>query len=183
MSSEPFVNLSEHFTRLAETGVAPVSDWVGVSLTEIRALEQFFGLSFPVIYIQFLAKCGRSAGQLAGWRALYFDDLKEIAEEFSFAQTLMGAATLPEKALIIAEQQNVFDYFLCAGDPNPPVYRLNLATTEAKQPRLLCASFSDYFAQLIDQAATQTGQLKPFFVDECGNLVDDDLVKLAPSVD
>lgn len=106
--------------------VASVRDLVGVCDREIQALELRLGLTFPASYKQFLRLCGRSAGHISPWVALYFDDLVEIREEFfeRLAQAMLPL-DLSSDVLIIAQAEEVFDFIYCDGTEDPPVYRIN----------------------------------------------------------
>lgn len=116
--------------------VANERDLVGVCDKEIQALERRLGLSFPDSYKQFLHLCGRSAGHISPWVALYFDDLMEIREEF-FERLAQAALplNLSSDVLIIAQAEEVFDFLYCDGSDDPPVYRINF---QAQPPTLMC---------------------------------------------
>lgn len=176
-----------HFQQLtelmSELGVAQSQDLVGVPLSEIKNMEAFFGLRFPASYVHFLHRCGRSAGHLAGWAAIYFDDLKEIAEEFEFHKTMISSELLlPSDGLLIAHYNQSFDYMICDGASEPTIYRITFDDLGAHCERF-ANSHTDYLEAMIRKAATEKGKVEPFFIDECGNMMRDDLTSHAPAVD
>ena len=171
---------------MAKQNIAQSSDLVGVSYTEIQAMQAYFQVEFPVIYKEFLSRCGRSAGHLAGWSAIYFDDLKEIAEEFQFCLAAINTQKpcnnpLPQKALLIAHYENHFDYIICDAK-TPEVYRISFCN-DRTQVSQFSQCFSTYMESMINAAASSNDQVAPFFIDECGNMIKDDLQIEAPVVD
>jgi hypothetical protein len=156
-----------HLTHLMEhRGIARRADLVGVSDAEIQRLEQYFGVTFPASYRQFLGAFGRSAGLLSPWMAIYFDDLKEIREQFL---GLLAADNfqyqLPENALLIANWESVFDFIICDDNANPAVYRFDLFQSDAAHYRLYANCFSRYLENLIENADSDILP-KDFFADE-----------------
>lgn len=171
---------------MAQQNIAQHCDLVGVSATEIKAMQSHFNVEFPASYCEFLRLCGRSAGHLAGWSAIYFDDLKEIAEEFEFCLTAVNqnkliSNPLPDKALLIAHYENHFDYIIC-DTKNPEVYRISFCEDHT-QVSQFSKCFNDYIESMIHAVATSNSQVAPFFIDECGNMIKDDLQIEAPMVD
>lgn len=163
--------------------IAQSNDLVGVPLSEIKAMEAYFDVKFPALYVQFLFTCGRSAGRLADWTAIYFDDLKEIAEEYSFqADAQSSAHQFNANALIIAHYGTYFDYIHCNGEADPEVYRIDFSLKD-DEPTLLSNSLALYFKSMIMQAIDNKGNVEPFYIDECGNWQADDLISEAPSVE
>lgn len=135
--------------------VAKPSDFVGVPLAEVRSMERHFAVKFPAIYVQFLHHCGRSAGFLSGWWSIYFDDLKEIAQDFADISKAREAVTeLPPNGVFIANQGLVFDYLLCNGEHDPAVWRVDFSNSN-----LVCeeyaASYSDYLETFIRSATAK----------------------------
>jgi hypothetical protein len=176
-----------HFQQLTELmstlGVAQNEDLVGVPLPEIQAMEAFFGLRFPVSYVHFLHRCGRSAGHLSGWAAIYFDDLKEIAEEFEFHKTMLNSELLlPGNGLLIAHYNQSFDYMICDGTAEPAIYRITFCDGNAHCERF-AKTHADYLEAMIRRAGKEKGRIEPFFIDDCGNMMKDDLTTLAPVVE
>ncbi|MCR6650706.1 MAG: SMI1/KNR4 family protein [Cellvibrionaceae bacterium] len=155
-----------HLTSLMEhRGVARKSELVGVSDTEVRSLEHYFGLSFPSSYRQFLRSFGRSAGFLSPWMAIYFDDLKEIRDQFDCLVAADGLHfNLPAKTLLIANWESVFDFIVCDGQENPPVYRIDLYKVDHSQFRVYAQSFGEYLENLI--TTTDTNALPSDFFEE-----------------
>ena len=143
------MNIHRIVQLMQERQVASRKDLVGVSLTEIQTLQQHLGIKFPTSYSQFLQAFGRSAGLLSPWRAIYFDDLLEIREEFETRLTQLAKPfDLPSEALIIAQAEELFDYLFCDGSEDPPVYRIKLLPDSAFCER--CApAFSDYLEALV----------------------------------
>jgi hypothetical protein len=141
-----------HLTRLMEhRGIARKTDLVGVSDREIQALERLWGLRFPEVYRQFLREFGRSAGKLSPWLAIYFDDLKEIKEQFLGLVALESSQLiLPQDALLIANWESVFDFIRCNGLDDPQVFRVDLYSAQRYKIRLYAHSFSDYLENLIE---------------------------------
>jgi hypothetical protein len=155
-----------HLTRLMEhRGVAQKSELVGVSDEEIRSLELYFGLTFPSSYREFLRSFGRSAGFLSPWMAIYFDDLKEIRDQFECLVAADGLRfSLPAKTLLIANWESVFDFIVCTDQDNPQVYRLDLYQTDSSHFRVYAKSFGEYLENLI--ATTDTNALPSDFFEE-----------------
>ncbi|WP_054114017.1 SMI1/KNR4 family protein [Marinagarivorans algicola] len=167
--------------------IAQLGDFVGVPSTEIQAMELHFNLQFPTAYRAFLGACGRSAGHLAGWSSIYFDDLKEIAEEFDFHWTTFKSgqpcadSPLPPQALLIAHYDSHFDYLICDAS-DTAIYRLSFNDT-CISTYTFSDSFETYMESMILAAADSSGQIAPFFIDECGNMIKDDLCIIAPEVE
>ena len=169
---------------MSQLGVAQAKDLVGVPLADIRALENYFGLKFPACYVQFLHKCGRSAGHLAGWAAMYFDDLKEIAEEFEFHTTLTNVALpLPDPGLLIAHYGQYFDYLVCDGSAEPAIFRITFDPKDGAQCERFADNYGHYLEAIIRKAGREKSSIEPFFIDECGNMVYDDMTAKAPTAD
>jgi hypothetical protein len=164
-----------HLTCLMENrGVADKSELVGVSDTEIRSLENYFGLTFPSSYRQFLRSFGRSAGFLSPWMAIYFDDLKEIRDQFD---CLVAAdalpCNLPAKTLLIANWESVFDFIVCDGRDDPPVYRVDLYKSDRSQFRVYSKSYSAYLENLITTTDTNALPSDLFEEQEALDLLND----------
>lgn len=135
---------------MTQTGIAKPSDLIGVSAEEIRKLEAFFQVRFPAAYRAYLRSFGRSAGLLTPWMAVYFDDLKEIREEFHAQNTcLPRALKLPDNALLIAHCEHIFDLIPCEKGDDPPVYRTDLSSEATVKPVIFAECFSQYLEQLI----------------------------------
>jgi hypothetical protein len=149
----------EQMLRLMEEhDVARHSDLVGVSPREIRQLEQRFGLEFPAAYQQFLLTCGRSAGYLSTWMAIYFDDLLEIREEFErITAEHFPDITLPPEALLIAHWDCRFDWIICDGSDDPPVYRMDLQLDSGAYCQACASTFSAYIEALIRNNEAEKG--------------------------
>lgn len=151
------IDVSQLTNLMENRGVAHKSDLVGVSEAEILDLEKHFALVFPRAYRQFLRNFGRSAGFLSPWMAIYFDDLKEIRDQFD---CLLAADnhpfTLPEKALLIGNWESVFDYLLCDGRDDPEVYRIDLYQAELLHGRVYARSYSAYLENLVKTADTHS---------------------------
>lgn len=150
------IDVSQLTNLMENRGVAHKSDLVGVSEAEMGELEKHFGLTFPRTYRQFLRSFGRSAGFLSPWMAIYFDDLKEIREQFD---CLIAADRhpfiLPERALLIGNWESIFDYLVCDGSDDPEVHRIDLYQAELVYGRVYAKSYSAYLENLIKTADTQ----------------------------
>lgn len=140
---------------MEERGVASNQDLVGVSEQEIQTLEQHFGVEFPKAYRQYLSSFGRSAGYLSPWMAIYFDDLKEIRETFELYVEQGFSFKLPAGALIIANFENTFDFFICKGSHDPAVYRVDFRQ-ENPSAKKFAPSFSYYLDNLVKISDTST---------------------------
>jgi hypothetical protein len=167
------IDVSQLTNLMEHRGVAHKSDLVGVSEAQILDLEKYFGLHFPRTYRQFLRHFGRSAGLLSPWMAIYFDDLKEIREQFN---CLIAADrhpfALPDKALLIGNWESVFDYLLCDGTDDPEVHRIDLYQTDLLQGRVYAKSYSAYLENLIKTADTHSLP-SDLFDDEMLGVLDD----------
>lgn len=163
-----------HLTCLMENrGVAHKSELVGVCDTEIQSMEKYFGLTFPACYRQFLRSFGRSAGFLSPWMAIYFDDLKEIRDQFEcLAAASALSFQLPPNSLLIGNWESVFDFLVCQNDDDPPVYRIDLYQTERSNLRIYSPHYSEYLENLIN--TTDPNALPgDFFEDEVLDSVGD----------
>ncbi|MBC6907228.1 SMI1/KNR4 family protein [Saccharophagus sp. K07] len=163
-----------HLTRLMENrGVARKSELIGVSDAEIQSLENHFSLTFPASYREFLRSFGRSAGFLSPWMAIYFDDLKEIREQFD---CLVAAGNLkfhlPENALLIANWESVFDFIVCNETADPPVYRIDIYQTDRANLRIYAESYSEYLQNMIE-TADASALPSDFFEDETVEALND----------
>lgn|GEM_PF-1916281 len=165
-----------HLTNLMESrGIARKSDLVGVSEAQILNLEKYFTLSFPRTYREFLRNFGRSAGLLSPWMAIYFDDLKEIRDQFDCLIAADGHSfTLPEKALLIGNWESVFDYLVCDGRDDPEVYRVDLYQAEVPHARLYAKSYSAYLENMI-KTADISALPADLLEDEALSLIDDSI--------
>lgn len=147
------INITELTQLMASLGVAKNSDLVGVTEKDIQSLERHFGLQLPLSYRTFLRHMGRSAGQLSPWMAIYFDDLKEIREQFDLLNATLDAPTaLPAKALIIANWESVFDFLVCSDNSDPEVLRLDLCHEGGPYLKSYAPSLSVYLTNLARSA-------------------------------
>ena len=151
--------IGELFALMHDLKVAKPSDLVGVPLAEVRDMERFFAVKFPAVYVQFLHRCGRSAGFLAGWWSIYFDDLKEVASDFEqISATRAPATALPKGGVFIANQGLVFDYLLCNSEPDPAVWRVDFSHSV-----LVCeeyaSSYTEYLESFIRSATARAVSL------------------------
>lgn len=163
-----------HLTCLMEhRGVAKKSELVGVADSAIRTLENYFGLTFPASYREFLRSFGRSAGFLSPWMAIYFDDLKEIRDQFDCLVAANDLPfNLPAQTLLIANWESVFDFVVCDGRDDPPVYRIDLYQTDRSNFRVYSKSYSEYLENLIKTADTNALP-SDFFEDEALDTLND----------
>lgn len=138
--------IGDLFSLMHDLKVAKPNDFVGVPLSEVRAMERYFSVKFPAVYVQFLHRCGRSAGYLSGWWSIYFDDLKEIANDFAQTSEKRELATaLPEKGIFIANQGLVFDYLICNGESDPAVWRVDYSTTH-----VVCEEYATRYSEYLE---------------------------------
>lgn len=147
------IHIPELIQLMSDLGVAQSRDLVGVSEQEIAALEKHFGIKLPQSYHLFLRNMGRSAGYLSPWMAIYFDDLKEIREQFDLLNaTLAAPVTLPGRSVVIANWESVFDYMVCAGNDDPAVTRVELCNSDGPREKIYAASYSEYLGNLVRSA-------------------------------
>lgn len=159
-----------------DLGVAQKQDLIGVSDCQITELEAFFDLRFPTAYRKYLLAFGRSAGYLSPWLAIYFDDLKEIREQFELLNiTHNNAARLPQDTLLIANWESVFDYLICDGAEDPIVYRLDLCGAQGPSSRRYASCFSEYLEKLV--RSTDTAGLPQDFFEEQSDEGHEDLIR------
>lgn len=150
------INITEITQLMASLGVAKSSDLIGVTEKDIQSLEEYLGAPVPLSYQEFLRHMGRSAGYLSPWMAIYFDDLKEIREQFDLLNaTLATPATLPPYALIIANWESVFDFFICNGNNDPEILRIDLCHESGPHQKSYAPSYSQYLENLVRSANTQ----------------------------
>ena len=145
--------------KMQELGIATRAELVGVPNAEILALENQWSIKVPRAYRQFLLRCGRSAGYLSPWAALYFDDLKEIrdAYECQWSQRASPATpTLPTPGhcLFIAHHEQTFDYLNPGRSADPEVWRVCF-NDAPPTVTLVAASFSRYLNSQIEASAVQ----------------------------
>ena len=121
------VNIHRIVQLMQEHQVASSQDLVGVAAPEILHMQKRLNIQFPLSYRLFLQNFGRSAGGLSPWRAIYFDDLIEIREDFNERLARLNQPfEVPAEALVIAQAEDLFDYLFCDGSEDPPVYRISL---------------------------------------------------------
>src|SRR5690606_18240639 len=112
-------------------------------------------------------------GLLSPWMAIYFDDLKEIRDQFD---CLIAASALPfnlpAKALLIANWESVFDFIVCDGRADPPVYRVDLYQSDRSNFRVYAKSYSAYLENLI-QTADINALPSDFFEDDAVEALND----------
>jgi hypothetical protein len=143
---------------MQEHQVARHQDLVGVSASEINQMQQRLGIQFPTSYTLFLKSFGRSAGILSPWKAIYFDDLTEIREEFNERLAYLNPPfEVPSETLVIAQAEDIFDYLFCDGHEDPPVYRIMLLPESAFcEP---CAPSFTAYLELLVLASSRDGWL------------------------
>lgn len=171
------MNIQQCVTLMAELKVAESCDLVGVSEQEVTSLEAYFGLRFPEAYRQYLLTFGRSAGYLSPWMAFYFDDLKEIRDQFDLLNIAQNnPVTLPEKNLLIANWESIFDFLVCDGQDNPPVFRVDLFDDGGASCRCYAPSFSEYLEKVV-RSTDHGGLPQDFFDRQFDESMADDLIK------
>lgn len=150
------ININEITQLMASLGVATGADLVGVTEKDVQSLETYFGLQLPASYRDFLLHMGRSAGYLSPWMAIYFDDLKEIREQFDLLNaTLATPIMLPANALIIANWESVFDFMVCTERDDPQVLRVDLCHESGPCIKNYSPSYTEYLTNLVRSANTQ----------------------------
>lgn len=158
-------NIQKCVNLMAQLNVAQPRDLVGVSEQEIQTLESHFGLRFPRVYRDYLLTFGRSAGFLSPWMAFYFDDLKEIRDQFDLLNIAHNSPVkLPERSLLIANWESVFDFILCDAEDDPTVFRLDLFNDGGVSSRQYAPSFGKYLEKVVQ--STESGGLPQDFFDQ-----------------
>lgn len=152
--------------KMQELGVATGAELVGVPAREILALEQQWSLRLPRAYRDFLLRCGRSAGYLSPWTALYFDDLKEIRDAYACqwcqrASPATPALPSPDTALFIAYDHLTFDYLVPDRSADPEVWRVRFGETPPTVT-LVASSFSRYLTAQIEASGAQVPSQRDF---------------------
>lgn len=112
--------------KIVQAGLATEETLVGCSEAEIHELARTFKLRLPKIYVDYLRRMGKQAGDFLGECIRTYPGLLQYARQK--AETLLEARTsyrLPDTAFVFVERYGCqFFYFdTASGDDNPPVYR------------------------------------------------------------
>lgn len=138
--------------KMQKRGIAAHGDLVGVCDKEIAQLESELNISLPASYRHFMRSMGRSAGFLSPWMALYFDDLKEIQQQFQQLNAqLSNPLQLTQSTLLIAQCEHYFDAIDC-NQSDPEILRMDLSDNTGKQAQVIAESFVQYLDILIDNS-------------------------------
>lgn len=169
------VDVQKLVNLMIEKGLAKSSELIGVSSQEMQSLEHFFSLEFPFAYRLFLSHFGRSAGFLSPWMAIYYDDLKEIRENFdNLNRNRLIKFSLPKAALLIANCESTFDFLLCDEGEDPSVYRLELGGQGDIKAQLYAQCFSSYLENLI--LTSEHGEMPEELILDDGFIPLDDVI-------
>ncbi|WP_169788022.1 SMI1/KNR4 family protein [Caldimonas brevitalea] len=115
---------------------------VGVSPSEIDALEKQAQLKLPGSYREFLAQCGRSAGLYAQDSDFFFPTIEVLNAELAEMLEEEGIdVEIPPNAFVFAAYQGYqYLYFICDGTVDPAVY---LVTDGGAAPSKISPTFTE----------------------------------------
>lgn len=135
--------------RLVSAGLATKATVQGCSGEEIADLQRRIGLDLPKRYVEFLARCGRGAGEFLVGTAWTLPELEGLTREATELLHRCGVdAQLPPTAFVFEMHQGyTFFYFDCAAGDDPPVY---LYEEGDSAPRRVFDTFSQCFSRCVD---------------------------------
>ncbi|MEJ2611277.1 MAG: SMI1/KNR4 family protein [Candidatus Thiodiazotropha sp.] len=133
---------------LIDSGIAAESDIKGLADDEIKDIEIKCDLILPGQYKNFLRACGKNAGRLGSTLTILYpgilglkDSLQELIEDEELK------ILLPSNIFICSYYEGgIFDFFICDGDPNPKLFRVDDDKDGIEDREL---SFLDFFFRLV----------------------------------
>jgi hypothetical protein len=145
---------------LIDSGIAVESDLKGLTDDEIKAIEIKCKLILPEQYKNFLRACGKNAGRLGSTLTILYpgilglkDSLQELVEEEELE------ISLPSNIFVCScYEGGIFDFFICDGDPNPKLFRVDEDKDGIEDREL---SFLEFFFRLVAtcEGAQHTGSV------------------------
>ncbi|MFC4159993.1 SMI1/KNR4 family protein [Chitinimonas lacunae] len=127
---------------LIAASLCPKNAVQGVPEDKIVALEVNTGLTLPTAYKDFLRDCGSYAGDFAPNLDFLYFSLPFIQEDLADQLASGAIAPLPATAFcFMASEGQVFNYFLCEGEDDPPVYQVVAGRKEIGTPYPTLSAF------------------------------------------
>lgn len=120
----------------------------GIDDSEIELLESTQGVRLPQIYKIFLRECGRSAGLLCYDINFFYPYIQALKQKLRDLHEEEGVDfQLPDGAFVFSAYQGAqFQYFICDGNEDPPIYRVfDDGSVESAGD-----SFSQYMRETVD---------------------------------
>lgn len=137
--------------RIREVGLAAERPLQGLEETEIREVARRQGVAeLPAVYVQFLSRLGRSAGDfLRGSDFLYPDllPLKDYARQL-LEEDEAGFGLGPQHFVFLMHQGYQFLYFDATESDDPPVY---LYLEGEGEPSQVADSFSAWLETAVEE--------------------------------
>ncbi|QWP76600.1 SMI1/KNR4 family protein [Lysobacter sp. K5869] len=121
----------------------------GMDDREIESVEGIQGVKLPSLYKMFLRECGRSAGLLCYDINFFYPDIEVLKKKLLDLIAEEGVDfQLPDHAFVFCAYQGAqFQYFICDGNEDPPVYRV----FDDGSVELAASSFSQYMRETVEQ--------------------------------
>jgi hypothetical protein len=135
--------VDEAAEQLTAAGLASQGQVEGCSEADIAGLEATLGVKLPAVYRRFLARMGRSAGELLVGTDFLFHDLPTLRQQAERLLEQQGArVTLDAQAFVFAVHQGYqFLFFETDGGPDPEVF---LFVDGENEPQKVADSFSTW---------------------------------------
>lgn len=120
----------------------------GVDNSEIELMEDTQGVKLPSIYKTFLRECGRSAGLLCYDINFFYPGIEVLKKKlWDMIEEERVDFHLPDGAFVFsAYQGSQFQYFICDGNEDPPIYRV----FDDGSVELAAGSFSQYMRETVE---------------------------------
>lgn len=119
----------------------------GCTDEEVQQIQKQYKFTIPAIYVEFLKRMGRGAGQILAGTDVFYPEvlgLTEAAEEMMRREE--SSHLFPEDSVVFAMHQGYqFMYFRCSEGDDPPVYYYMMGDLEVK---CKYPSFSNYLGSL-----------------------------------
>ncbi|QQP98184.1 SMI1/KNR4 family protein [Lysobacter enzymogenes] len=134
---------------IASAGLDQKTPISGLDDREVNLVEGAQGVRLPSTYKTFLRECGRSAGLLCYDANFFYPDIEVLKQNLGDLIEEEGVDfQLPDKAFVFSAYQGAqFQYFICDGNDDPPVYRVfDDGSVEA-----VSDSFSEYMRKTVEE--------------------------------
>ena len=146
---------------LLASGLAERDAIRGCNESEIRELEQLFGLTFPRVYREFLQKMGRQAGRLFLGSDVFLGRIRELRQ---YAEEILKESSttfrLPVNChVFLSHQGYVFLYFVADSQDDPAVYRF---VEGERAPTRVNSSFSSFLEDSVHDAGWMASERKAY---------------------
>ncbi|MCP1293032.1 MULTISPECIES: SMI1/KNR4 family protein [Chromobacterium] len=134
--------------KIIAAGLSKGREIVGLSDMEVLEVESAQGVKLPMIYRGFLQECGKGAGLFERGADFFYPTIKSLKEELSEMLAEEGMDfCIPENAFVFSAYQGCqYCFFLCSGNQDPPVYKIDDGGGTAV---IISDSFSQHVAKAI----------------------------------